>query len=592
MKIKIWFQKKQNFIWAVLFLVLLCVVLAIRFDYYYDLNDDVLMKDILAGNYTGEPEGHNIQMLWLLSEGISLFYRVVRALPWYGLFLCGCQFGALLLILARSLKICHQLRTKISVGIVEILFFAAMMMEHLVYVQYTITCTMLAAAAVFWFLTTPWGLTGKQFVKANIPAVCLVFVAFLLRSEMLLLVLPFLCVAGVIRWSCEEKIFTRENFIKYLSVFGMILLGLGIGQGSHMLAYGSTEWKAFDELFDQRTQLYDYQKPPEYKGNRAFYESIGITESEQVLFENYNFGIDEEIDEVIMGKVAVYAAEWNKEEKPFVPKLKEKLHFYIYRFTHGAQAAGSDYPWNYMACLMYVMVFFLLVGIEWSQNKGWSIFHAAWKLCFLFAVRSALWLFILMGERDPARITHSLYFMEVVVLGGILFMTLQHRRMGGRGKLVCLTMLICMGLLALFLLPEKWKAVSDEQTVRQQVNAPYLELYAYFAQHPENFYFIDVYSSVSYSEKMFAQVDNSLDNYDIMGGWASKSPLYRKKLQAYHIPTMEEGLCSMENVFFVRRKSEDMKWLSDYYKGHGVTTETVLQREIHDFEIYEVREVH
>lgn len=197
-----------------------------------------------------------------------------------------------------------------------------------------------------------------------------------------------------------------------------------------------------------------------------------------------------------------------------------------------------------------------------------------------------------MGERDPARITHSLYFMEVVVLGGILFMTLQHRRMGGRGKLVCLTMLICIGLLALFLLPEKWKAVSDEQTVRQQVNAPYLELYEYFAQHPENFYFIDVYSSVSYSEKMFAQVDNSLDNYDIMGGWASKSPLYRKKLQAYHIPTMEEGLCSMENVFFVRRKSEDMKWLSDYYKDHGVTIETVLQKEIRDFEIYEVREAY
>ena len=71
------------------------VFAALRFDYYYDLNDDVLMKDILAGVYTGTPEGHNIQMLWLVSAFISLFYRMIGTLPWYGLFLCLCHFGSL-----------------------------------------------------------------------------------------------------------------------------------------------------------------------------------------------------------------------------------------------------------------------------------------------------------------------------------------------------------------------------------------------------------------------------------------------------------------------------------------------------------------
>ena len=103
---------------------------------------------------------------------------------------------------------------------------------------------------------------------------------------------------------------------------------------------------------------------------------------------------------------------------------------------------------------------------------------------------------------------------------------------------------------------------------------------------------MDVYSSVSYSEKMFVNVDNSIHNYDIMGGWASKSPLYRKKLKAYQINTMEEGLLSMENVYFVRKKAEDMHWLSNYYESHGENIKITLVETIDDvFEIYRIESV-
>lgn len=589
MKLKAWIQKKSNLIWGVLFLGILGVFLAVGFDYYYDLNDDVLMKDILAGNYTGTPEGHNIQMLWLLSGGISLFYRVLRTLPWYGIFLWGCQFGTMLLILTRSMKICGQIRSKLAVGVVETIFFAAMMMEHLVSVQYTITCAMLASAAVFWFLTVQDTATWQQFVKKQLPAVVLVFLAFLLRSEMLCLMLPLICVAGVFRWSFEDRVFTKENFLKYSTVFGLILLSLGIGQGTHMVAYSSSQWKAFNELFDQRTQLYDYQQIPKFETNQEFYESIGISKEEQILFENYNFGIDEEIDEKKMGQIASYAAGLNQEEKPFVPKLKEKLDLYVYRLIHGSTVAGNDYPWNYMTLLLYFAVFLLLVGVEWGRGKWRAVVLAGWKLLLLFAVRSSLWMYILMGERDPVRITHSLYFMEMVILGGTLFMTLQQRKVGGRGKLVCLTMLICVGVFSAFLLPEKLAQVTDEQRERQRINTSYQSLYQFCSEHPENFYFMDVYSSVSYSEKMFADFDHTLDNYDIMGGWACKSPLYQKKLQAFQIPTMEEGLLSMDNVYFIRKNTEDMTWLSAYYRERGVKVCTNLKKIIGEFEIYEVR---
>lgn len=599
MELKGFIKKRQDLLLSGLFVLMPVLLLTIRFDFYYDLNDDVLMKDILAGNYTGVPEGHNIQMLWLISAGISLLYRVCGAIPWYGLFLCVCQFGALWVILKQSFSACRRLKSKLLIGFVETLVFTVMMMEHLVAVQYTITCTMLAAAAAFRFLTTDKGLPVKAFIRYNIPSVLLVFLAFLIRSEMLMLVLPMICVAGVVKWSFEGEAFTKENFAKYLWVFGLILLGLGIGQGTHELAYHTAGWQRFTELFDNRTELYDFQKPPSYEENKEFYDQIGISQSEQILFENYNFGIDEEIDETVMGQIADYAGSLNREEQPFADKLQEYLKLYVYRLHGGSNDAGSDYPWNYMTALMYLTVFLFAMCQGWCREDGqdggiWrerlkTAFSMIWKLLFLFAVRSALWMYILLGERFPDRITHSLYFMELVVLAGIMFAVMSEKRGHGRTQLVRMTMLICFGLLSVLLIPEKLRAVAADQAYRIQTNKPYLDLYEYFAEHPDNFYFIDVYSSVSYSEKMFKNVDHTLDNYDIMGGWANKSPLYRKKLATFGISDMEQGLLSMEQVYFVKKETEDMDWLFSYYEDHGTpVTATLTDTVGNTFEVYAV----
>lgn len=599
MELKGFIKKKQDLLLSGLFVLMPVLLLTIQFDFYYDLNDDVLMKDILAGNYTGVPEGHNIQMLWIISAGISLLYRVCGAIPWYGLFLCVCQFGALWVILKQSFSVCRRLKSKLLIGFVETLVFTVMMMEHLVAVQYTITCTMLAAAAAFRFLTTDRGLPVKAFIRYNIPSVLLVFLAFLIRSEMLILVLPMICVAGVVKWSFEGEAFTKENFTKYLWVFGLILLGLGIGQGTHELAYHTADWQRFTELFDNRTELYDFQKPPSYEENKEFYDQIGIAQSEQILFENYNFGIDEEIDETVMGQIADYAGSLNREEQPFADKLQEYLKLYVYRLHGGSNDAGSDYPWNYMTALMYLTVFLFAMCQGWRREDGqdgdiWrerlkTAFSMIWKLLFLFAVRSALWMYILLGERFPDRITHSLYFMELVVLAGIMFAVMSEKKGHGRTQLVRMTMLICFGLLSVLLIPEKLQAVAADQVYRAQTNKPYLDLYEYFAEHPDNFYFIDVYSSVSYSEKMFKNVDHTLDNYDIMGGWANKSPLYRKKLATFGIPDMEQGLLSMEQVYFVKKETEDMDWLFSYYEDHGTPVTATLIDTVDDaFEVYAV----
>ncbi len=587
MGLKDFIRKHENFIGTCFLLLIIMIAVAVRYDYYFDLNDDVLMKDILAGVYTGEPEGHNIQMLWLISSFISLLYRLAGSLPWYGLFLCVCHYGSLGLIIHRSLMFCEKGFSKVLLLIAEGMLILGLFLSHLVSAQYTITCTLLVAAATFLFVTTDSRLPAKEFIKKNILSILLVFLAYLIRSEMCLLVLPLVCVAGVVKWGSEEQIFCKENMVKYLTVIGGILAGILVGQGSHMLAYGSSEWSTFTEYFDNRTELYDFQTIPEYEQNREFYRSIGMTESERALLENYNFGLDEEIDEKLVGKVAEYAAATRKQDKPFGESLKAAFGNYVRRTLYGPSHNESDYPWNVIILFSYPAV--LVTALLRKEKKlPVRFFRIVWKLGFLGVVRTALWLWLIMRERVPVRISHSMYLMELCILIGMLILECKERQKNG--KIVLISGVIYAFLGVLFM--GHSIAVTDADVMQKaENNKRYEKLYHYLEQEEnrDNFYFIDVYSSVLYTEKMFADVDNTLNNYDIMGGWACKSPLYRKKLAAFGITTMEEALVSMENVYYLQEAGADTGWLVDYYADQGKTvTLASVEMPVEEFELYRV----
>ena len=602
MACKSFLKKKENCILTLLFLGILLLVSAIRYDYYFDLNDDVLMKDILAGVYTGDPEGHNIQMLWLISALISVFYRVVRVLPWYGMFLCFCHFLSIGLIVHRSLLLTEQMEAfgkkirllKGFLFLTELFFALSFLMPHLVCAQYTVTCSMLAAAAAFLFLTTDITLPAGAFIRRNIGTVLLVFLAYLIRSEMLLLLLPLICAAGVIKWSMEKKIFTREHMIKYLSVIGLILLSVGIGQGTHKIAYGSSEWQKFNEFFDNRTELYDFQILPEYEANKEFYESIGLTEMERELLANYNFGLDEEIDEDLVLKVADYAASIRQVERPFLQNLLDSLKSDYRRMCYGPSHNESDYPWNYMVILAYVAVLVLSL-MDREKKMPARTSSAALRLGFLFAVRMTLWLWLIMRDRVPVRISHSMYFMELCILfafGLILWIRMasddRSRKTGSVAGVICLAAVLLYSVMAL---PFTIRNLDLDTQAKAERNLPYQELYQYLRQQSDDFYFIDVYSSVGYTEKMFVDVDNSLANYDIMGGWACKSPLQRKKLAAFGISNMEEALLTQDNVYYVQEKGADTRWLIRYYRDHGREITLIREKALAGFEIYSLQEM-
>lgn len=581
------YKKYESLILASAVLFLLMTLIGLRYDYYYDLNDDVLIKDIMAGVYTGTPEAHNIQILYPLSFLISLLYRIFPEAPVYGLFLCLCQYGCLWLILERSLHFFKRTVAKLAAATVEGVAFYVLFLEHLLFVQYTITSAILAAAAAFLFIT---GLKNR-FGRNEILCVVLAVLAYNLRTEMLLLMLPFICVAGIYRWSMEEKILAKENIQKYFAVFGCILAGLFAGTVINVIAFQKEEWKPYTEFFNSRTQLYDFQGIPSYEGNETLYAELGLTESEQyMLLEQYNFGLDDTVDADLLDAVSEYQESRRKEENRFA-RLRDSLKLCVYRMHH-KEPTGSltedDYPWNILAMLGYVSVFLLMF---WRNGKKAA--KGIGVLCLLGLVRMTLWMYILMNGRYPVRITHPLYFMELIILTAMLFTECRQRplrdfvqeegRAAAARKLSVTAAAIAMlggAAILIGLAPEVTKETDRSYASREAANTVDRTMKEYCREHKENFYFIDVYSAVSYptepylgvpySEKMFVNADNRLGNYDSMGGWLVKSPLSAKKLQAFGMDSMREGILTHENSYLMAETAKGTEYISDYFKDQEI----------------------
>ena len=251
-------EKYKNCIIVMLTIIVNLILLSVCFDFYYDLNDDVMMKNIMAGVYTGTPDGHNMQTLYILGAFISLCYKLCRPFAWYGLFLLFCQMGSLYLVGIRLLKLFQSHLAKAASMLLLSVFTWGIILPHIMAVQYTFTCAMLAGTAVFLFLTTPEELSVKQFIICNIPSIVLVVLAYQLRTEMLLLVFPFIGLAGLFRWTEEKKFFQKENYCKYGIVLGCILIGMLFSRVIDFAAYGSGEWQNFLAFFEERTQVYDF----------------------------------------------------------------------------------------------------------------------------------------------------------------------------------------------------------------------------------------------------------------------------------------------------------------------------------------------
>ena len=626
-------KKRENWLIPAFCCLVLFLGTGMAWDYYFDLNDDVLIRDILSGVYTGEPEALTAQLLWPLSALLAGLYRVFPGVPVFGAFLWLCQAGSIFLILKRSLdavsgsaapgkiraagtfSVSGSLK-KLCLSLLETLLIAACLLYHLVFVQYTVTAGLLATAAIFTFLTVRERESERAvtFWLRCLPAALLFWLAFCLRSEMGLLLLPLAGVGGIWKWAARAMrgpVFTGRNAASFLGLFGLILAGVLACFGADRLACSDPEWQEFEALFDARTQVYDFYDASlrSFEENREFYEGLGLTETQCELLVNYNYGADDAIDAQVMEQIAAYG---RKTRGAFMHSLSEGVWLYVQRLKNNRSIVPDDQlPWLALeggfAALLLAAAFVRWRAArkqkrqerdggnerEWKDRKAFPKESGIlWKLLLLGAVRSGLWMYLILRERVPERISHPLYFCELVMLAWLFLDTVCGMRQisgqqssgwqtsGPEGlpvRVIRIAALVLSLAAVVIWLPQEAERTDAEYARREQGNAVNLAALSRYRQ--ENLYLADVMSTVDFSEKLFTEKIRP-GNYDLLGGWMCKSPHSEKKLAAFGYESMGQAVLSGENVRFVGEADTDWSWLTELLAEHGGNGELVLEEEI------------
>ncbi|MCF2657180.1 hypothetical protein [Lacrimispora saccharolytica] len=493
-------------------------IVAIGFDFFYDLNDDVLIKDILSGAYTGTPSGYNNQMMYPISVLIAGLYRLIPSVPWYGIILMGGLATCVSIIVYRLLCYTLNIWIKLAMSVFAIVFILGVYLDEITNMTYTVVSAMLATAACVWVLTD-----NNLRLRDNIVPIVLCIISFNIRSEMFLLMCPYMAAVTIIKFIFDLS----KKSLRNLSIIATVILaGIVITFLIDTIAYSGSEWREYRRLFDARTEVYDFTGIPEYDTNEDFYESEGITREQWQLLVDYNYALDENITADTLEKIASYVRSGEAKDANGNPYTRANV---------GIKTAIGQYirsivdftaePMYMPLRLIVTLLFIALIILSVLSRRGDTLVG----LAVVFLCRSVPWIYFYYSGRPVERLSHPMFFIEAAILLTMLCQTKIGRLDKG---LVYLTLILIL-VLCVVNLKTEWSETDWQMREREEVNASYEKLCEHTTT-TEGYYLIDVYSTVDYTEKVFApQVDKS--NQMLAGGWMAGSPLDAKKEKDYEL---------------------------------------------------------
>ena len=505
-------------------LLALCIALitwgiaAIGFDFFYDLNDDVLIKDILSGAYTGTPSGYNNQMMYPISVLIAGLYRLIPSVPWYGIMLMGGLAASVTIIVYRLLCYTLNIWIKLVMSVFTVVFILGVYLDEITNMTYTVVSAMLVTAACIWVLTD-----NNLRLRDSIVPIVLCIISFNIRSEMFLLMCPYMAAVGIIKFIFDLS----KKSLRNLSIIAAIILaGIVITFLIDTIAYSGSEWREYRRLFDARTEVYDFTGIPEYDTNEDFYESEGITWEQWQLLVDYNYALDETITADTLEKIASYVRSGEAKDANGDPYTRASVGIKTVMGQYIRSLIDFTADSMYMPLrLIVTLLFIALVILSILSRRGNTLVG----LAVLFLCRSVPWIYFYYSGRPVERLSHPMFFIEAAILLTMLCQTNIGRLDKG---LVYLTLILIL-VLCVVNLKTEWGDTARQMREREEVNASYEKLCEHTTT-TEGYYLIDVYSTVDFTEKVFApQADKS--NQMLAGGWMAGSPLDAKKERDYEL---------------------------------------------------------
>lgn len=513
----------------------------------YYLNDDVTMRSIISGAYTGTPDGHAVYMKYPLTWLLAGLYRLSGGLglplPWFDLFLGGCILLAGTGILTGCWEAMPEkdIRLRILWGLAGVLLFAGLLLPQYLYLHYTIVAAILAGSALFLWETAS---------ERGLPLV-LLGLCYLVRSQVFFLSLPFLLVAvldGLLQAGRAGKEELRREAGKQGKALLLLTVITVLFWGIDSIGYGSEVWRNYREYNDSRTALYDYTDFLSTDRYRESYEELGLTREQFMVLSHYDTMLDPGIDARVLDQ-AVQQIREQKEEVPAGVFLQQCAAAYYRHVRYD----GRPYSLVWLGCYG-ILLLLLAVHRRWDRLL---------LTCALAAGRSLIWIYLIAQGRFPERVWVSLYLIEILLLLGMLLGECREKREECSGsrqqRLMGITVVLCLVLFGGAVPGQLQEA--DRRAAQQRSRQEEWEILTdSLEERKGSLYLMDVFSAVAYAGELY---EADAGQVLLMGGWMTQSPLVQQRLAQYGAGDAAEAL-QQPGVYLVAAREQDMAWLQSY----------------------------
>ena len=533
-KASIWFENKREKVWfSFLLNALILFGLVLLFRPVYETNDDMGIASMVNG-VKGATDAHVLFPHYAVGLLLQRLYALRQSVPWFALLqylLLYLSFTAITYVLLRRLK---QSGTVWMIGILVVWFSYQSYIE----VQFSKTA---AAAAVAGMLLLFHAVARE---RLSLPALSggllLGCAGYMLRDMQFFAECALMAGGGIyllFALGDLEKKKRLGRLVRYVGVFGSLLVLALLLRFVNQQCYTSQEWTQFRRINNARRELYDHGFPP-WKGNEEKYEALGIDRTAYKVMRNWN-QMDTEVYSVeTLEGILSFREERTFDKSLFTGYLREipkgilKLpHFYIfllmvlYWLLWGRHKARECISMLTEAAVLALLYFYLYYVDRYLVNR---VDVGIW----LAASAVVLWIFAEGREQFSMRTGAAI----AAIVGAVSMY-------GWRGQL-------------------RIRSAQAEETMLQE-----RAVIEYIAKDKDSIYFSTV-GEVSFwkSYGVFEAVPYAMaENIFALGGWSPLTPLYSSTLERYEIQNPMRDLIGSDHAYLVTDIPEVML---DYFRAH------------------------
>lgn len=491
-----------------IFLTIMMLGLAfLKMGLFFETNDDRIIGEMLAGTITKEPNAHVQVINYLLAAPLSWLYKITWKVPWYGI--CLLLFhGISWEIIFESILSCSKkiYEVVVGTGICGSLFLINLYTTGLV--QFTSTACLMAMAGYVCIVL-------QQTSKTLYKFVFLEFIAFLLRSEAMLMIQP-LGLAVFMGFYVSKHQWKQAEKRKFLYKAGISVVGVVlIGMAGNWIGYFGTEWREYNKYNKARIALFDYYGAPDYEDVKNILDKYQVT---KVDYEAYCAYV------TVGGNIS---AECVEELADFA---KDKRDNTADIYTLLQRSLGIIHQEDSLACSR-------LIGIMWISALIWVVvsgsFYLLYPIVALGVARTGVWCYLFYKGRILNRVSYPLFFCEIIFLLILVISSYVDSKKNNWQKFI-------ISLICVVFIINGYKIGQAQYRYVCSINegqAIYIEglkeIKKYCMCHPERRYFLDSASFSFYKGSILEADIYEPGNGMYTGGWSGNSPVIREYFREY-----------------------------------------------------------